>query len=384
MSRRILFLTATRADFGKLKPLMRVIDGKAGYECRIFVTGMHCLSRYGSTHQEVRKAGFRQIYQYTNQFHGEPMELVLANTIGGLSRYLAEDPPDMIVVHGDRIEALAGAIVGALKNVLVAHVEGGEMSGTIDGLIRHSISKLAHLHFVANHEAALRLKQLGEKPETLFVIGSPDIDLMLGSSLPSLAQVKAHYEIDFDRYAIAIFHSVTSELEQLQDHVNAWVDAMIESDQNLVVIHPNNDPGCEQILVAYRRLCGERFRRFPSLRFEYFLTLLKHADFILGNSSAGIREAPVFGVPTINVGSRQDQRSEDPQLIHVPADKERILAAIRHVGQRGRPKPRQEFGDGDSAEKFWSVLNSERIWRIPKQKDFYDLFVTHSKKIAEL
>jgi len=153
------------------------------------------LAKYGNTVDEVRKEGFRNIHTFINQTSSMPMDVVLANTINGLSNYIQEFRPDMIVVHGDRVEALAGAIVGALNNILVAHIEGGERSGTVDESMRHSISKLAHLHFVANKEAEKRLVQMGENKSQIFIIGSPDIDIMLSKSLPSLQKVKRRYGI---------------------------------------------------------------------------------------------------------------------------------------------------------------------------------------------
>src|SRR5262249_33469221 len=148
----------------------------------IFVTGMHTLESYGYTVDEVRKGGFEHVFVHVNQIIGEPMDLILANTVHGLSRYVHDSPPDMIVVHGDRVEALAGAIVGSLRNIRTVHIEGGEISGTIDGSIRHAISKLAHIHCVANNDAAGRLIQMGEDPRAIYVIGSPDIDIMISQN----------------------------------------------------------------------------------------------------------------------------------------------------------------------------------------------------------
>jgi UDP-N-acetylglucosamine 2-epimerase (hydrolysing) len=311
MNKSILFVTGTRADFGKLKPLIAEVSNSKDFDYHIFATGMHMLSRYGSTVEEIAQI-FEHIYPYLNQdpFGSRGMDLALANTIQGLGHWLREFTVDLIVVHGDRIEALAGAAVGALQNVLVAHIEGGEVSGTVDELLRHSISKLAHLHFVANQSARNRLLQMGEQPESVFVIGSPDIDVMLSTSLPSLDEVKRHYEIPFDNYCIFIYHPVTSELSGLEQRAERMWRALLASHRNFVVIHPNNDSGSEILLRELTRHVknNARFRPLPSMRFESFLTLMKHADAIVGNSSAGIREAPVYGVPTINIGSRQLNR----------------------------------------------------------------------------
>lgn len=372
--KKILFLTGTRADFGKLKPLMRAVENTELFQCAIFVTGMHTLSRYGHTVEEVYKAGFKNIHMYMNHTIGDPMDVILANTIVGLSRFVNENRPDLIVVHGDRVEALAGAIVGSLNNILVAHIEGGEISGTVDELIRHSISKLAHIHFVSNQMAASRLRQLGENPDTIFIIGSPDIDVMLSNELPSIDKAKEHYEIPYEKYGIVLFHPVTTEIESFPYYAKNFVDALIESKRNYVVIYPNNDLGCDYIFQEYKRLKNNPyFKVFPSLRFEYFLTLLKNATFIIGNSSAGIREAPIYGKYTINIGTRQKNRFSYPTILNVGYQKEEILNTIRKIELLPKASPCYEFGQGDSTRRFMEILEGEKIWNISKQKQFMDL-----------
>lgn len=372
-NKKILFITGTRADFGKLKPLMHKVSESTKFDFLVFVTGMHMLSLYGLTENEVRKAGFKNIRTFINQMEGEPMEIILANTINGLSRYVHEYQPDMIIVHGDRLEALAGAIVGALRNILVAHVEGGERSGTIDESIRHTITKLSHIHFVANKDAANRVKQLGENPKSIHIIGSPDIDIMLSPNLPSLEIVKQYYEIPFDNYGIAIFHPITTELNRLPSQVNEFVSALLEIKNNYVVIYPNNDPGSKEILSSYECLKGKKqFRIIPSMRFEYFLILLKHADFIIGNSSSGIREAPLYAVYTINVGNRQKNRFENESIINVNCLTEDIVEAIKKINKMPKLEPCIFFGDGKSAEHFILALEKDDIWSTPRQKEFWD------------
>jgi len=155
--KKIAFLTGTRADYGKLKPLITSISTNSDFEIHILVTGMHLLEQYGSTFAHVMDDRLGIIHLLPNQHPSQSMENCLARTIEQISEKCTDDSFDLLVVHGDRIEALAGAIVGALRNVPVAHIEGGEVSGTVDGLIRHSISKLSHLHFVSNEIAAKRL-----------------------------------------------------------------------------------------------------------------------------------------------------------------------------------------------------------------------------------
>ena len=372
--KKILFLTGTRADFGKMKPLMEQVERSEDFECVVFVTGMHMLARYGDTLIEVQKAGFQNIYPYLNQINSAQaqMDLVLANTIQGLGYYIRELPPDLIVVHGDRVEALAGAIVGALNNILVAHVEGGELSGTVDELIRHAVSKLSHLHFVANEKAQQRLLQMGEVDESIFCIGSPEVDVMLSDSLPMLDEVRRYYEIEFAEYGIFMYHPVTTERHLLKQHINAVVAGLRASEWNFVVIYPNNDAGSELILDAILPLQADsRFRLLPSMRFEYFLTLMKHAKAIVGNSSAGIREAPVVGVPTINIGTRQMNRFDYPSIVHVPEESAKIVQAMRNLPSSVAPS--RHFGRGNSAELFMAALREPTLWQTSPQKQFRDL-----------
>lgn len=383
MTRKILFLTGTRADFGKLKPLIQSVDAAEAFEVAIFITGMHTLSRYGYTLDEVYRAlpehrlrdGTRSVYVYHNQVVGEPMERVLASTIEGLSRYLTEFTPDLIVVHGDRVEALAGAIVGALRNILVAHVEGGEVSGTVDELIRHAVTKMSHIHFVANDEASRRLLQLGERPANIHVIGSPDIDLMVSSGLPDLAEVKRYYDIPFGDYGVIIFHPVTTDLGDTERSAQAIVNAVLESGREHVVIFPNNDEGCELIFNAWKQMEGnERIKFLPSMRVEYFLVMLRNARYLLGNSSAGIRECPVFGVPAINVSTRQTGRANSPCIVNVEGECEQILAAMNASWNNlERHAPDLAFGAGNSAQLFLDAMAKESFWKVSTQKLFNDI-----------
>lgn len=375
--RRILFLTGTRADFGKLKPLMRAVEQSPDFECRIFVTGMHLLARYGYTYRQVEREGFVNVFTAMNQNGGEAMDLVLANTVQALGKHVAEDAPDMIVVHGDRLEALAGAIVGAFRNILVAHIEGGERSGTLDEMIRHSVTKLAHLHFVANDDARRRLVQMGEEPGAVFVIGSPDIDIMLSPDLPDLDAVRERYDIRFADYAVALYHPVTTEAATQAARAESFVRTLLDSDLSYVVISPNNDAGNEHIHKAYEALADNpRFRLFPSMRFEYFLRLMQNSRFIIGNSSAGVREAPIYGVPAINVGSRQKGRFTHQSILNVPETREAMLEAALACWGMEPCAPCFHFGRGNSVELFMQHLAQPKMWTGSRQKHFQDICTT--------
>lgn len=370
--KKILFLTGTRADFGKLKSLITKVETHSELEAYIFVTGMHMIAKYGMTANEVEKAGFKSVYKYINQNGHDTMDVILSKTIQGISDYVKELKPDLIVVHGDRVEAMSGAIVGALNNILVAHIEGGEVSGTIDELIRHSVSKMSHIHFVSNENAKARLLQLGESEYNIHVIGSPDLDIMNSQNLPTLVEAKVRYDIPFKEYSVFMYHPVTTEIECLENNISNAIDALIASEDNYIVIYPNNDHGSELIINELERLrANDKFLIFPSIRFEFFLTLLKNADMLIGNSSAGIREMPFYGKPTINLGTRQSRRSDASSILNVEENCCDILDSIKLSKKMEVPKTR-EFGSGNSDELFIKVLESEKLWDTSCQKVFID------------
>lgn len=371
--KKLLFITGTRADYGKIKSLITSVERSSLFEAYVFVSGMHLLEKYGSTYMEVQKDGYKNIYVDFSQTNIGNMSYDLGNVIQNLTAYVMHIKPDMIVVHGDRIDALAGAIVGALNNILVAHIEGGEVSGTIDESTRHAISKYAHIHFVCNEVAKRRLIQLGEESNRIFVIGSPDIDILISNSLPSIEDAKSWYEIPFEKWGILMYHPVTTEVGELRRKIREVVDAVISSKRNYIVIYPNNDMGTDIILNEYERLRNNnRFRLYPSIRFEYFLTLLRHSDFMIGNSSAGVRETGVYGIPSIDIGSRQKGRYLDTigNIQHVNEDETEILNAIDCIDNYRIQS--FEYGKGNSTEQFMEIVSKEDVWKISIQKKFID------------
>ena len=371
--KKLLFITGTRADYGKIKSLISSVERSSLFEAYVFVSGMHLLEKYGSTYMEVQKDGYKNIYVDFSQTNIGNMSYDLGNVIQNLTAYVMHIKPDMIVVHGDRIDALAGAIVGALNNILVAHIEGGEVSGTIDESTRHAISKYAHIHFVCNEVAKRRLIQLGEESNRIFVIGSPDIDILISNSLPNIEDAKSRYEIPFEKWGILMYHPVTTEVGELRSKLREVVDAVISSKRNYIVIYPNNDMGTDIILNEYERLRNNnRFRLYPSIRFEYFLTLLRHSDFMIGNSSAGVRETGVYGIPSIDIGSRQKGRYLDTigNIQHVNEDGTEILNAIDCIDNYRIQS--FEYGKGNSTEQFMEIVSKEDVWKISIQKKFID------------
>lgn len=372
--KKLLFITGTRADFGKLKPLLNYVEEHNEFELHLIVTGMHMMTMYGSTYKEVIKSNYSNMYLIANQFIGEPMGSIFGNTVTLISRLVAEIQPNMMFIHGDRIEALAGATVGALSNCLVCHIEGGELSGTIDDSIRHAVSKLSHIHLVANEQAQNRLLQMGEKIDNIHIIGSPDLDVMQSKQLPTLADVKKHYDIEFSHYALSLFHPVTTESSNMAEYAQQYFDSLMSSNNNYIIIYPNNDTGTEYILSEINKFRNcEKIKIFPSLRFEAFLVLLKHAQFIIGNSSAGIREAPFYGIPTVNVGTRQNRRSQGDSIFNCQYDSADINQSIGMALSYKQKKLDTSFGVGNSVQLFSEIMKQPKIWDTHLQKEFTDL-----------
>jgi UDP-N-acetylglucosamine 2-epimerase (hydrolysing) len=370
-AKKVLFVTGTRADFGKMKPLA-LAAVSAGHKVTFFVTGMHMLRRYGLTKIEVAQVEGVSRSEFVNQREGDSQDRILAETISGFSAYIAEERPDLVVVHGDRVEALATALVCAINYVRCVHVEGGEVSGTIDEVYRHCNTKLCTAHLVSSVDAARRVVRLGETPQSVFVMGSPELDAHSKPSGVTIESVRERYEIPWDDYGIAILHPVTSESDTMSAQAQAMFGTLAASGRRFVVIAPNNDPGSASIFDVLEKLPSSHFRVIPSMRFSYFSELMRHAGVMVGNSSAGVREAPFLGVPSLDIGTRQTNRSIARSITTAQASDS---ATIRHFldknwGQRFSPDT--AFGAGSAAERFVEILNGEALWALPKQKQFFD------------
>ena len=371
--KKILFLTGTRADYGKLKPLINKIKLDKNFEPTILATGMHMLKKYGKTYTEIVK-DFKNVklYKFVNQKKNDSMDLVLSNTIKKFNFYLSKINPDLVIVHGDRIETLAASIYCNLHNLLLVHVEGGEVSGTVDESIRHATTKLSHLHFVANQKAKKILRRLGELDKSIYVIGSPEVDTMIKKDLPSLVDAKSRYDIKYNNYSICLFHPVTTlKRNEIQRQCKILFSSLQRSKKNYIIIYPNNDTYSDIIFNFIQNLKKhKRFKILPTIRFEYYLTLLKNSEFIIGNSSSGVREAQVYGVKAINLGNRQNNRIIKNRLVkNLNFNQKKILSEI-NKSKNLNLKKSFNFGTGNSAQKFAKILKMKKFWQTNRQKYF--------------
>lgn len=372
--KKLLFVTGTRADFGKLEPLAKAAQ-LAGFEITFFITGMHMMQRYGETRLEVKRFAGAEFIEFVNQREGDALDFILAKTILGFSDFVHERRPDLVVIHGDRVEAMAASIVCAMRYIRSAHIEGGEVSGTIDESIRHCNTKLCATHFVSSEDAKARVLSLGEAPERVFNIGSPELDTHAQPSGVSIEEVKARYAIPFDDFGIVIFHPVTSEVDTMGAQAASLFACLEASGKNFVVIAPNNDPGTDDIFAVIEALPKDRFRLIPSMRFNYFSELMKNAAVMVGNSSAGVREAPFLGLPSLDVGSRQNNRAQADSIICASAFDQRAITDFVQSHWSHQPPPNDDFGNGQSAAQFVAVLQTPDYWLQEQQKSFVENMV---------
>ena len=357
-----------------MKSVIINLQNNSKFKVFLFVTGMHNLRTFGLTKEEIRKDKIKNVTSFKNQDRNDGMDLILSKTIKGFKKYINKIEPDLIIVHGDRVESLACAIVGSINNIKVGHIEGGEISGTIDEIIRHSVSKLSNLHFVTNKIAKKRLIQMGEYQKNIYIIGSPDVDLILKKDLPNLSNVKKRYGINFLSYAIALFHPVTNELSNLKKETKIFVNTLLKSKLNYILIYPNNDTGTNIILNEYKKIKSKKIKIYPSIRFEYYLTLLKHSKFIIGNSSSGIMEAPYYGTPTLNLGNRQLNRAKLRSIIDIKIKENIILQNIKkYLKKKNKFRKNLFFGDGKSTERVIKLLENKTIWKTNNKKQFNDI-----------
>lgn len=367
--KKLLFVTGTRADFGKLEPLAQAAQ-HARFHISFFITGMHMMKRYGETRLEVKRFAGAEFFEFVNQREGDALDFILSKTILGFSDFVHEHRPDLVIIHGDRVEALAASIVCAMRYIPSAHIEGGEVSGTIDESIRHCNTKLCATHFVSSEAARQRVLALGEAPDRVYNIGSPELDTHARPSGVTIEEVKARYAIPFDDYGIVIFHPVTSEVDSIGAQAKSLFGCLEASGKNFVVIAPNNDPGTDEIFSVIEALPKERFRLIPSMRFNYFSELMKNAAVMIGNSSAGVREAPFLGVPSLDVGTRQTNRAEAKSILNASSVELQAITNFLNLNWGTRYPSDSIFGKGSASSQFLAALQQHAYWQHSHQKLF--------------
>ena len=335
VTRNILVLTGTRAEYGLLKSSMEAIKTHDQLSLSIVATGMHLSPQHGNTVTDIRDDGFtvdREILMLLEGDTGTAMAKSLGIGTGSIAEALKSLAPDIVLLLGDRDEALAGALAAAHMNIPVAHIHGGDaMEGAvIDDSIRHAITKFAHIHFPASEKSAERVRKLGEEEWRITVSGAPGLDDVLSGDYDEPQAVVDRYNLDTDRpLVLLVQHPVTTQPDQAGEQIVATLDAIEPFDVQTVIVYPNSDAGGDQIIAEIEsRSSDEDIRTFRSLPRREYLGLMAAADVMAGNSSSGIIEAPSFDLPVVDIGRRQKGRERAENTISVPHDIESISEAI--------------------------------------------------------
>ena len=370
--RKICVVVTARPSYSRIRTALRAIQQHPGLELQLVVAASALLDRYGNAIQSIERDGFPIDARVYMVVEGENLVTSAKSTGLGLvelATVFDNLKPDAVVTIADRYETLANAVAASYMNIPVVHVQGGEVTGSIDEKVRHAVTKLSNLHLVATKAAAERVKKLGEAPETVVVTGCPSIDIA--------AEVAAKPAFDFDPfvkyggvgpnafdlsegYLVVMQHPVTTEYEEARRQVEETLYAVKTVGLPVLWFWPNVDAGSDGtskgIRVFREREKPNNLHLFRNMFPEDFLRLLVNSTAIVGNSSVAIRECSFLGVPAVNIGSRQQGRERGGNVIDVPHDRQAITAAIREHIRLGRPKADDLYGDGRAGERIADCL----------------------------
>ncbi len=373
MKRKIAVVTGTRAEYGFLTPLLTKIKGASGLDLKLIVTGMHLLKRYGLTINEIEEnfAIDAQVSMYLEDeadenYYGK----ALARGIEGLTEALEQIRPDILVVTGDRLEPLAATLAAATLRIPTVHIHGGEKtdSGHIDEAIRHSITRFAHIHFTATQQSAERLIKMGEESWRIHNVGALSLDNLLNLQPLPKEELAANLGLNpQQKIILSIFHPVHLEKEAMGRQAKEILGALNELRIQTVIIYPNNDAGNSDIIGEIEKYKHVPFIKiYPSLPHQQYISLLKHADVLIGNSSSGIIEAPSLGLPVVNIGSRNVGREHAENVVFVDANKFEVVKAIERALYDEEFKEnikncQNPYGDGEASDRIVKVLTELTI-----------------------
>lgn len=384
--RKICFITGTRAEYGLLSRLMKMVQDDADTQLQIIATNMHLSPKFGNTYQEIERDGFIIDKKIPILEEGKDDANAtlksMAKALAGFADAYDELRPDMVVVLGDRYEILAAATAALIERIPIAHLYGGEITeGAYDDAIRHSVTKMSHLHFTSCEEYRHRVIQLGEQPERVFNVGSIGVENI--KMLPLMSKDKIEKEIDFtidDKTILVTYHPVTLGNRTAKEDIDDFI-AALEEKKNLRIIFtmPNSDTGGQAIVEAINAFVAKnpsRAKAFKSLGVLRYLSVMQQVAAVVGNSSSGLVEVPSFGIPTLNIGDRQKGRIAADSVYNCATDKTSILNGLNTIMSSEFKKKASEthnpYDKESTAQSIFDIISTYDIENI-KQKHFYDI-----------
>ncbi|MBI5449355.1 UDP-N-acetylglucosamine 2-epimerase (hydrolyzing), partial [Candidatus Gottesmanbacteria bacterium] len=334
MKRKVCVVTGSRAEYGLLRPIIFEINKSKTLELLLMVTSMHLSEEFGKTANLIEKDGLKITYKVEmnpKENTAESMAESIGRGILGITAAFHKKQPDITLLLGDRIEELAGAIVSAYLNIPIAHIHGGDKSKAgLDESARHAITKLSHIHFAATKKSMERILKMGEDPRKVFLVGAPGLDSILKGTFLSKSELSNKFGLDFNRsFLVMLQHSVTTQIAQAGKQIKETLKAIEYLKLPTIAVFPNSDAGGRTIIgeiESKRGLFVEILKNIPR---DLYLSLLKHASVLVGNSSGGVIETPSLKIPVVNIGIRQAGRERSTNVIDVPHDKAKIVRAIR-------------------------------------------------------
>jgi len=376
MKRKIFLVTERRADYTKLRPILKEISKSKKLDYFLIVTGSHLLKEHGKTINEIKNDGFKitstfSMFNKTQKDNGAEMTRSFGRAVTKLSSIIEKLKPDIILSGFDIGANFAAAIIGAHMNIIVAHIEGGELSGTIDESIRHSMSKFAHIHFTSNSDATNRLKKMGENSKYIFTVGNTSLDGIKTIKKIPQSKLEKKYNIDLTKkFIIILQHTVTSEINSIEKIFLKTIEVIKEINIPSIVILGNSDAGSKQIV---KLLKNSQIKGYANVPYLDYINLLQYSSALIGNSSSGIIEAPFLHIPTINIGTRQEGRLRSESVIDVEYDKNKIKNTILNIISDKKflkkiKKQKQVYGTGNASKKIIKILEELNLKNFPIQK----------------